>query len=848
MFTSYYHQFRALKRKKCSSTNSSLCSEESKEVVACNKFTEPCVFEPPLQHELPEEILDNQHENIEAHDDPVESSESAGSTTTFDSSSSSQTSSLNEEDESSKSNNEMHLENYSENSTLKEKLQMWAMNNIFTLRNSVISELLHLLHDQVKEKLPLRAETLLKTKKCSNTVIIVPTAKGNNGLYTYFGIEKILLLMLENSEYDDGKIELLVNIDGMSPYKNSSKQFWPILIRVLHQEFTCTPAAVALYCGDSKPKFMEDLLDDFVNEAAHLITNGLKTPTKNYIFNVKGFSCDTPARAAIKYVKGHGGFYACERCDTKGRSVDKRRIYDIVGKNERSKDSFLNKSQPEHHKPDVTSPLVRIPGFDPVRQVFLEPMHMFHLGVMKSIFEKFVDGNKRTKLNSRQKKHLEQILSEIEPGMTQEFQRKKFNLKDYVHWKATQYGFLLCYTLSMLFERFISTAMYKFLLLLFIACRILFNEQLALTYADFADSLLKGFFKIMPTMFGKSSQVMNFHNLNHVAADVKYVGLPLSSFSAYAFENCLGQISKLIRTPNNPLSQVTRRLFEMQQLGKKFIDKRCSLTDKAKMSLKENSKFAVVDFKNWENPNGLKSTELVPVSWLSYEDSGWFCVYPDEKDYPKLDKWIREEKKPGAKWGRYEVDALKEAKNHEKGVKRLRKSFETADITSTDNDEDGAQNIAVDPPQIIIDESSLAGFFAGLEADANSGVPEFKKNTSRESSSCEPSSSKRMRLDPEIFATKKDIEEIEKGIKKNIKKMQESILYDIKEFIKLQTLNAPQLLDLPAMPFDDLVPFVQFEDELKNNPAKRDALTMRLQRIANGETDYKIALKKCLEL
>ncbi|KAL7295488.1 hypothetical protein TKK_0011137 [Trichogramma kaykai] len=165
------------------------------------------------------------------------------------------------------------------------------------------------------------------------------------------------------------------------------------------------------------------------------------------------------------------------------------------------------------------------------------------------------------------------------------------------------------------------------------------------------------------------------------------------------------------------------------------------------------------------------------------------------------------------------------SKNHEQGVKRLRKSFETANIISTDNDEDGAENVVVDPPQIIIDESSLAGFFAGLEADANSGVPEFKKNTSsRESSSCEPPSSKRMRLDPEIFATKKDIEEIEKGIKKNIKKMQESILYDIKEFIKLQTLNAPQLLDLPAMPFDDLVPFVQFEDELKNNPAKRDAL------------------------
>ena len=36
--------------------------------------------------------------------------------------------------------------------------------------------------------------------------------------------------------------------------------------------------------------------------------------------------CDAPARQFLKCVKGHSGFYSCERCEIKGESTDGRLV------------------------------------------------------------------------------------------------------------------------------------------------------------------------------------------------------------------------------------------------------------------------------------------------------------------------------------------------------------------------------------------------------------------------------------------------------------------------------------------------------------------------------------------
>lgn len=55
-----------------------------------------------------------------------------------------------------------------------------------------------------------------------------------------------------------------------------------------------------------------------------------------YHFIIKAFVCDTPARAFIKRCTGHGGFFACERCEIKGKTVQGRRVYKGINYVERT--------------------------------------------------------------------------------------------------------------------------------------------------------------------------------------------------------------------------------------------------------------------------------------------------------------------------------------------------------------------------------------------------------------------------------------------------------------------------------------------------------------------------------
>jgi hypothetical protein len=66
----------------------------------------------------------------------------------------------------------------------------------------------------------------------------------------------------------------------------------------------------------------------------------------------------------------------------------------------------------------------------------------------------------------------------------------------------------------------------------------------------------------MPYLYGPQSQVINVHNLLHVADDVINFNCSLSRISCFPFESTLGQIKRVIRTSNKPVAQVCRRLYE----------------------------------------------------------------------------------------------------------------------------------------------------------------------------------------------------------------------------------------------------------------------------------------------
>uniref|UniRef100_A0ABD2W0S5 DUF4806 domain-containing protein n=1 Tax=Trichogramma kaykai TaxID=54128 RepID=A0ABD2W0S5_9HYME len=465
------------------------------------------------------------------------------------------------------------MENDIANRTLREKLHKWAINNIFTLKNSVISELLVILREEGHSELPKTAETLLRTKQCAFDAKVMKSGRGNNGVYTYFGIEKALNKMIASSEFEDNEeetVNILVNVDGVPLYKNSSQQFWPILIQIIDNNYTCTPEVVALYWGDSKPSSVDEFMDDFIEEARKL-REGFQCNDHNYSFNILGFTCDTPARAYLKCCKGHGGFYACERCEVKGKTIKGRRNYIEMNCKLRTKTSFIEKTQAEHHQPNIVSPLTKLPNFDPVKQVFLESMHLLYQGVMKMIISMFIEPGNNNKLSKNNRNDLKVELSRMSAGILVEFERKTFNLDNFGYWKATQFRFFAGYTAPFIFKKYVSIEKYQHLMLFLVSTRILNSKPLVEKYHAFAREYLRLFFELTPHVYGPGTQVMNFHNLIHVTDDVLEMKAPLSTFSAFPFENCLGKIKKLIRSSKNPLAQVTRRLHEIQELNNSLV-------------------------------------------------------------------------------------------------------------------------------------------------------------------------------------------------------------------------------------------------------------------------------------
>ncbi|XP_066581974.1 uncharacterized protein [Prorops nasuta] len=273
--------------------------------------------------------------------------------------------------------------------TLREKLRKFCLENISQLNNKLITKLLHILKEEGLD-VPECAETLLTTKK--NVQHLQPIKSFSNAAdeYRYYGIENALCNIITPEIYTETQISIIINVDDLPLYNASTTELWPILGQIFHKSYNCQPFVIALYCGNSKPASVEQFLFDFIEESNKLIENGLKIKNKLYSFKILAFVCDTPAREFLKCTKGYTGFFSCERCITEGETIDGKRIFPEINCDPRNKSSFEYKVQPEHHKDEFTSPLLKIINFDIIQGVLLDSMHLLFLGITKTILFKWI--------------------------------------------------------------------------------------------------------------------------------------------------------------------------------------------------------------------------------------------------------------------------------------------------------------------------------------------------------------------------------------------------------------------------------------------------------------------------
>lgn len=149
------------------------------------------------------------------------------------------------------------------------------------------------------------------------------------------------------------------------------------------------PFPICLYYGNGKPNLVEKFFQDNIDELNFLLKNSLVINDKKFFITIHCFICDRPARAFMKCIKGHTGYFSCDRCTIKGEYYKNRVIFNSADSatvcSPRTNTYFRNFEQIEHHQNNHNSPLTTVNCIDMIDHFVLDSMQMVYLGVQKKL-------------------------------------------------------------------------------------------------------------------------------------------------------------------------------------------------------------------------------------------------------------------------------------------------------------------------------------------------------------------------------------------------------------------------------------------------------------------------------
>jgi len=437
-----------------------------------------------------------------------------------------------------------------------DQLREWAIRN--KISHVALSELLSILKEiPGLDNIPKDPRTFLKTPR---TTILRDI---NPGKYYHFGLENGLTNILKKVNVSNipDTINVAINIDGLPLSSSSQSQVYPILCLITNVDILLplNIFCIGIYHGYDKPSDFNELLEDFVNEAVNLTLNGVYIGDKYFSFKISMLLFDAVAKASVLRIKGHSGYSSCSKCMQEGEYLD-HVVFPDMTFTKRTDTDFINQTDPEHHTGRTI--LQRIPNLGLVSDVPLDYMHLICLGVVKKLLVNiWCFGKPPHKLQSRSVNIISDSLLNLIKYIPHEFARKPRPIKEAKRYKATELRQFLLYTGVIVLENHLDKNKYEHFLTLHVAVRILLSDSLMKTMTDYAEELLKHFVLSSKLIYGPQILSHNFHNLLHITDDARKYG-NLNLFSNFSSENYLQKIKKLLRTHNNVLSQIVRRLSE----------------------------------------------------------------------------------------------------------------------------------------------------------------------------------------------------------------------------------------------------------------------------------------------
>lgn len=464
-------------------------------------------------------------------------------------------------------------------------LGTWVVNRNINL--DAADELLAILRHHGMVDLPKTARSLLSTPRK------VALKEIPSGQYFHFGITHSCRYGLGQSSLPlppaGTQFNLYVNVDGVNVNKSTPAEFYPILGKLTYHidsvEHVSVVFLIGLFHGDSgKPGCAVEFLKDFVDDCNQVQASGLTLihdhQRINYPLKLRAVVCDAPARAFVKCVKAHGGYYACDYCETKGEHYATHGVVYPQRSAPLRTDAKFRTASTEAYKCHLMgrdrSPLLGIAGFDVISDVTPEYMHTVTLGVMKKNMGMWCNRSSEHKVRVEDVQNMSDRLMDCSEWCPREMGRKPRGLNQRDKFKATEWRSILLYTGFFIFKGILTDERYQHHLLLACSMKILLSDALCSKYHDVAKRMLNRYVKQYVVLYGRDNIVYNVHMLIHFA-DAAHSHGSLERIGAFAFESYMSSLRAVVRKPKQTLTQVVKREAERRKLKlPKERDSTCS--------------------------------------------------------------------------------------------------------------------------------------------------------------------------------------------------------------------------------------------------------------------------------
>lgn len=373
------------------------------------------------------------------------------------------------------------------------------------------------------------------------------------------------------------------NTDGVRVFKSNHYDIWPVYLAVLElpESERFLPQNLILastWHGPKKPKLLQ-FFRPFFEEMQQLGREGVEIQTpegpkllKAYVL---GSTMDLPARALCLNMTSYNGDFSCHRCLIPGERVRTDgggtvQCYPLEVHEMRTRANVRQDVATALETGQITrglkgpSPLAYLPCNDICKGTVIDAMH----GPMNGIFRQLVTlffhvDNRGLPFNRHENASYfgKRLISILPPHIVK---RPPRTLDHIQHFKCSEWAMCLLFYMPA-FYSLIPDEYLAHLTLLSNAVFIFYQHSITPAELAHAEACLNTFCAEFERLYGKRYLSANFHNLQHLAEDVRNFG-PLWNTDCFAYENASGHLLKKIHGTRSVPSQLVTAISLMHKM------------------------------------------------------------------------------------------------------------------------------------------------------------------------------------------------------------------------------------------------------------------------------------------